>query len=86
MTSGEQWEWTFKFKARRRERQVQRLRHDPISAAIGQRGARPARAARDAGELIDDDKSVTFEVDTGVPAPTVTPEKTDNGGAFIEID
>ena len=31
-------------------------------------------------------RSITFEVDTGVPAPTVTPEKTDNGGAFIEVD
>ena len=35
--------------------------------------------------LIDADKSITFTVDTGVNDPAVTPEKTDNAGAFIEI-
>ena len=35
--------------------------------------------------MIDADKSITFTVDTAVADPTVTPEETDNAGAFIEI-
>ena len=84
VTSSEQWEWTFKFKADAADGKYNVC--VTISDISDRDNAGTAGTSCDAGELIDDDKSITFTVDTAVADPAVTPdEKTDNAGAFIEI-
>jgi hypothetical protein len=82
VTSGEQWEWTFNFDDENAKYNV----CVEVSDIAGETGNEGTGGTCGEGTALDDDDSVTFEVDTGVPAPTVTPEKTDNGGAFIEVD
>jgi hypothetical protein len=82
ITSGEQWEWTFNFDDENAKYNV----CVEVSDIAGETGNEGTGGTCGEGTALDDDDSVTFEVDTGVPAPTVTPEKTDNGGAFIEVD
>ena len=83
VTSGEQWEWTFKFKADASDGKYNVC--VTISDISDRDNPGMGGTSCDAGELIDADKSITFTVDTAVADPTVTPEETDNAGAFIEI-
>ena len=82
VTSGEQWEWTFKSGSGLKDGKYNiHVSVNDISGDTGNAGTKGT-----ASGLIDADKSVVFEVDTSVGAPAITPTKTDNTIAFIEID
>ena len=85
ITSGEQWEWTFEFDDEDGKYNVCVAVSD-IADDGGNEGEAGTCGEGTALSEGDDGTSVTFEIDTAVPAPTVTPEKTDNTAAFIEID
>ena len=86
VTSGEQWEWKFEFDDDEPGKyNVCAMVYD-ISGDTGNMGSAGTCGEGTALSEGDDGKSITFEVDTGVPAPTVEPEATDNTAAFIEID
>ncbi len=82
VTSGEQWEWIFNLANATNGKYNVCIEVSDISGDTGNEGT---KGTCEAGALIDADKSITFTVDTVVNDPAVTPEKTDNGGAFIEI-
>ena len=86
VTSGEEWEWTFKFKEGDNAKYNVCVEVSDISGDSGNEGM---AGTCEAAALIDADKSVVFEVDTGIDVDiedAVTPMKTDNTGVFIEID
>ena len=86
VTGGEEWEWTFKFKEGDNAKYNVCVEVSDISGDSGNEGT---KGTCEAAALIDADKSVVFEVDTGIAVDiedAVTPMKTDNTGAFIEID
>ena len=86
VTSGEEWEWTFKFKEGDNAKYNVCVEVSDISGDSGNEGT---KGTCEAAALIDADKSVVFEVDTGIAVDiedAVTPMKTDNTGVFIEID
>ncbi len=86
VTSGEEWEWTFKFKEGDNAKYNVCVEVSDISGDSGNEGM---AGTCEAAALIDADKSVVFEVDTGIAVDiedAVTPMKTDNTGVFIEID
>ena len=85
ITSGEQWEWTFEFDDEDGKYNV----CVTVSDIADDGGNTGTAGTCDEGTALsegDDGTSVTFEVDTAVPAPTVAPEATDNTAVFIEID
>jgi hypothetical protein len=83
VTSGEQWEWIFNLANATNGTYNVCIEVSDISGDTGNEGT---KGTCKAGDPIDADKSITFTVDTVVNDPAVTPEKTDNGGAFIEVD
>jgi hypothetical protein len=85
ITSGEQWEWTFEFDDEDGKYNVCVTVSD-IADDDGNTGTAGTCGEGTALSEGDDGTSVTFEVDTAVPAPTVAPEATDNTAVFIEID
>ena len=86
VTSNEQWEWTFEFDDDEAGKYNVCVMVNDIAGDTGNTGEAGTCGEGTALSEGDDGTSITFEVDTGVPAPAVTPEATDNTGAFIEID
>lgn len=85
VTSNEQWEWTFSLANATDGKYNVCIQVSDISGSSGNQGSKGTCPVADTEVLIDDDKSITFTIDTAVADPTVTPEKTDNAGTFIEI-
>ena len=82
VTSGEQWEWTFSLANATNGKYNVCIKINDIAGDTGNIGKAGTCMA---GDPIDADKSITFTIDTAVADPAVTPEKTDDGGSFIEI-
>ena len=82
VTSGEQWEWTFSLANATNGTYNVCIEVNDIA---GDKGNTGMAGTCTAAAAIDADKSITFTIDTAVADPEVTPEKTDDGGAFIEI-
>ena len=85
VTSGEQWEWIFNLANATNGTYNVCIKVSDISRRRRQRPVWTKGTCKAAADPIDADKSITFTVDTVVNDPAVTPEKTDNAGAFIEI-